>query len=159
MPTLNLVHINIHVADLDRSIAFYSLLGWREMFRLSDGGQGERRSPTFLLKFPPKNEHGGAVVRTSILTLGDDPRCATKLELMQYLEPPTIPKPFQARNEAGVHRLAHRVKDIDAMVRAAGVSIPYDPIDMKSEQLGSRQRYVLFNDPDDNLVELIELFR
>ncbi len=34
MAILNLVHINLHVTDLERSIAFYEKLGWRVMFDL-----------------------------------------------------------------------------------------------------------------------------
>ncbi len=55
-----------------------------------------------------------------------------------------------------------RVKDIDGMVqhlRANGVVIPEDPHDIVVGTLGSRQRFVLFPDPDENLIELIELFR
>ena len=34
MSILNLVHINVHVTDLERSIAFYEKLGWKVMFDL-----------------------------------------------------------------------------------------------------------------------------
>jgi len=160
MPVLNLVHLNLHVSDLDRSVAFYGLLGWKPMFPDGDMGEPHEMQPPIAVS--PKNDYGGGVVRTAILTLGDDPRAATKLELIQYVDPPPAPRPRKPKNEVGVHRIAMRVKDIDGLVadlRAKGVHFPHDPIDIGLAELGSRQRFVLFPDPDENLLEFIELFR
>ncbi len=146
MPILNLVHVNLHVTDLERSIDFYERLGWKVMFDLG------RREPVDL----GSGEEASAVV----LSLGDDPRCTTKIELMQYVSPPATPKPPQPRHEAGTHRIAMRVKDLDATLadfRAHGIEIRDDPHEVRS--MGGRQRFVLFTDPDGNLLELIELYR
>lgn len=156
MPILNLVHINLHVADLERSIDFYGKMGWSVMFELS------RHEPRDLDPVPinDKLEHGGGKVKTVVLSLGDDPRASTKLEIMEYVDPPTTPKPFKPKNEAGVHRLAMRVKDIHGTIakfRESGIDIPGEPREMKA--MGGRQLYILFSDPDNNLLELIELFR
>ena len=42
-------------------------------------------------------------------------------------------------------------------LRSLGIDIPDDPREIRS--MGGRQRFVLFPDPDDNLLELIELSR
>lgn len=156
MPVLNIVHINIHVSDLERSIAFYELLGWKVIHELS------RHSANYMepVAVSPLNVHGGGTTKGVILSLGDDPRQATKLELIQYVDPAPIARGFRPAQTTGVHRIAMRVKHIDDMVadlRAKGASIPDDPRDMAV--MGSRQRYALLPDPDENIIELIELFR
>lgn len=156
MPILNLIHINVHVSDLERSIAFYEKLGWKVMFDLS------RHKPNFLepMAVSPLNQHGGGMVKAVVMSLGDDPRQSTKIELMQYVDPAPAARPFKPSHEVGVHRLAMRVKDIDATVaefRARGVVIPEEPREIRT--MDGRQRFVLFPDPDENMLELIELFR
>lgn len=156
MPLLNLVHINVHVADLERSIAFYEKLGFSVQFELS------RHKPNFMtpVAVSPLNQHGGGMVRGAVMSLGDDPRCATKIELIQYVDPAPRARPFKPNCEVGVHRIAIRVKDIDGTVadlRAKGIAIPEDPHEIRT--MGGRQRYVLFPDPDETILELIELFR
>lgn len=156
MPILNLVHINIHVADLERSIDFYGRMGWTVMFELS------RHKPNFLepMAVSPLNEHGGGMVKGAVLSLGDDPRQSTKLELIQFVDPVPGNRPFRPANQVGVHRIAMRVKDIDATVaelRQNGIIIPNEPREIKT--MGGRQRFVLFPDPDENMLELIELYK
>jgi catechol 2,3-dioxygenase-like lactoylglutathione lyase family enzyme len=156
MPILNLVHINIHVSDIEASIKFYGLLGWKVMFDLRRGEPGYMQP----VKVSPLNEHGGGMTMGVVLSLGDDPRAATKIELIQYVDPKPSPRPFRPAHQVGVHRIAMRVKDIDATVadfRAKGILIPEDPHEIRS--MNGRQRYVLFPDPDENILELIELYR
>lgn len=146
MPILNLVHVNLHVTDLERSIDFYERLGWKVMFDLG--------------RHEPVDLGSGEKATAVVLSLGDDPRCTTKIELMQYLNPPATPKPPQPRHEAGTHRIAMRVKDLDTTLadfRTQGIRIPDEPREVRS--MGGRQRFVLFTDPDGNLLELIELYR
>lgn len=154
MPILNLIHINLHVADLERSIDFYQRLGWKVMFDLG------RDEPSELphVKTNGGRTYGGVPVKAVVLSLGDDPRAATKLEIMECTDPVTTPQADKPVVEAGVHRLAMRVKDLDATVaacREAGVEIDDEPHEIKT--MGGRQRFVLFTDPDNNLLEFIEL--
>lgn len=156
MPILNLVHINLHVADLERSIDFYQRMGWKVMHQLS------RYEPKPLAPVPlgENLEHGGGTTKGVIMSLGDDPRASTKIEILEFVDPPTTQKPFKPKNEAGVHRIAMRVKDIYGTVaefRERGIDIQDEPHEMSA--MGGRQLYVLFPDPDNNLLELIELFR
>jgi len=156
MPILNIVHVNLHVADIERSIAFYDRLGWSVMYDLSRH-EAKDMAPVPINDFL---EHGGGKVKGVVLSLGDDPRASTKIELIEYCDPATTPKPFKPRNEAGVHRVAMRVKDIEGTVRdlrAKGVPIEDEIYEVRT--MGGLQRYVLFADPDNNLLELIELSR
>jgi len=156
VPLLNLVHVNLHVADLERSIDFYRRLGWELMIDMS------RTEPAKFERIDVNERvvYGGGLGKVVILSLGDDPRCATKIELVEDVEPSSVPKPPRPPHEAGVHRLAIRVKDLDgtiALLRGRGIEIRDEPRVLFT--MGGRQRYVLLADPDDNLLELIELFR
>ncbi len=156
MPILNLVHVNLHVTDLERSIDFYERLGFEVMFDLGR----HRSTSTEPIRVSDRVAYGGGESKAVVLSLGDDPRCATKIELMQYVDPPPLPKPPKPPEEAGAHRLAMRVKDLDGTIadlKARGVPIDDAPHEVRT--MGGRQRYVLFTDPDDNLLELIELHR
>lgn len=156
MSLLNLVHINLHVSDLDRSIDFYERLGFSVMHDL---GRDQPKAMT-PVEVSPLNQHGGGTVRGVVMSLGEDPRCATKLELVQYVDPAPSVRPFKPNHEVGVHRVAIRVKDIDGTVadlRAKGITIPSGPHEIYT--MGGTQRYVLFPDPDETMLELIELSR
>lgn len=154
MPVLNLVHLNLHVADLERSIAFYEQLGWRVMFDLGRH-QASRQA---LVQVNDRVDYGGGSAKAVVLSLGDDPRCATKLELMQFEDPAAEPKPERPPWQCGVHRIAMRVKDLDETLAALrGRGLPVPELVSEASTMGGRQRYVLFTDPDDNLIELIEL--
>lgn len=152
---LNIAHVNVHVTDLDRSVAFYALLGWQPI-----AGTEWLDAPQQIdaLDCGPSLEHGGGVTRAAILACSDDPRATTALELMEYVEPAATAKPFKPRYEAGPHRIAMRVRDLDhavAELRAAGVEIAHEP--QETELLGGTQRYVVFADPDNNPIELVQL--
>jgi len=154
MPLLNLVHINLHVSDLDRSIDFYERLGFTVMHDL---GRNAPR-PMAPVEVSPLSQHGGGMVSGAVMSLGDDPRCATKIELIQFVDPAPTARPFKPNHEVGVHRIAIRVKDIDATIadlRAKGIVIPSGPHEVHT--MGGLQRYVLFPDPDESMLELIEL--
>lgn len=152
---LNIAHVNLHVADLDRSLGFYELLGWRPI-----AGTEWLTEPQQIpaLDCGPELEHGGGTTRAAILTCSDDRRATTAIELMEYVSPPATAKPFKPRFEVGTHRLAMRVRDIDqavAELRAAGVEIMHEP--QETELMGGIQRYVVFADPDNNPIELVQL--
>jgi catechol 2,3-dioxygenase-like lactoylglutathione lyase family enzyme len=153
MGILNLVHINLHVADLERSIDFYQRMGWQVMFDL-----GRDTAAPLVHVANSQLEYGGGLVKGVVISLGDDPRCATKLELIANVDPPSTPQPRKPVHQAGVHRLALRVKDLDATIaqlRTNDIRIDDEPHEIHT--MGGRQRFVLFPDPDGNILELIEL--
>ncbi|MGE0384927.1 MAG: VOC family protein [Gammaproteobacteria bacterium] len=157
MPALNFMHVNLHVTDLERSIAFYERLGFRIHY------EGDRREAATMPEFELNDrlEYGGGRHRAVLMSLGDHPRATTLLCLTQFVDPPATPKPFKPRHEAGTHRIAFRVKDLDGMLaglRAAGVDIRDPVVESEAPGLarGLRMRWTLFPDPDSNLLELME---
>ena len=143
-------HLNIVVADMERSLAFYvGILGMRVTFEV---------------------ELNGEWIETVTGLPGASARCVfcapsgggTRFELLQYHLPEgaTLPDNSLA-NTAGLRHFALEVNDLDvwyARVRAAGieaisapVAVPFTIVD------GQRKRLCYLRDPDGVIVELCEM--
>ncbi|UCE87493.1 MAG: VOC family protein [Deltaproteobacteria bacterium] len=143
----HIVHININVSDIERSVAFYRLLGFEVMHVLSDAPSDDVRQ---LMHF------GGRTTRGAVMSLGDDPLTSTKIELLEPVDPPPEPQGELPENRLGFSRLALRTKNLIPFyekLKAAGVAFLSEPIEI--DVVGAK-RYVLFRDPDGTLLELIE---
>ena len=145
-----LVHININVDDIRRSLGFYRKLGFEVMHVFGELPEGDR--PARGMRVP------GGEVCGAVISLGDHPRCATKIELLQWLAPESgapAPPPRGMR-EIGVARIAMRtVKLLEfcEKLRADGIEFELEPVDI--DVVGAR-RFALFRDPDGTLLELVE---
>ncbi len=144
---LNLVHVNINVTDIERSLEFYQKLGFKVMHVFGDRPTSD---VTEGMSF------AGRGVRGAVLSISDDPRAATKIELIQWLEPPARPQPERAEGQAGVARIAIRTKNLlrtCEMLRERGIEFLHEPQEI--DVVGAK-RFVLFEDPDRTVLELIE---
>jgi glyoxylase I family protein len=143
-------HVNIVVADLERSAHFYmELLGLRRGFEATLEGEWIER----VTGLP------GARARCVFLET-DEP--STRLELLQYLtsrgESITSSR---LPNTSGVRHLAFTLSDAGALdslvtrLRNAGVELLSDPVTVPFV-VGSlgRKRLCYFLDPDDTLIEI-----
>ena len=142
-----IIHVNINVCDIERSLAFYEALGFEVMHAFGERQAGGSWVP---MKFR------GRSCRGAVLTLGDHPRATTKIELLEWVDPPTEPAPARSETQAGVARVALRTKNLVAFtekLRAAGIAFESAPIEI--DVVGA-SRFVLFRDPDGTLLELIE---
>jgi catechol 2,3-dioxygenase-like lactoylglutathione lyase family enzyme len=150
----DMVHVNVNCTDLERSMAFYRTIGFRVMHVFGDGV--DRLDPDgdpSRGRNEPETGHTKGVV----MTLGDHPRCFTKLELLEHVSPRTETAPQRAHHEVGISRIALRCKDIEgevARLRAAGVI--FETGIRETESVGTA-RYAFFRDPDGVILELIEL--
>jgi catechol 2,3-dioxygenase-like lactoylglutathione lyase family enzyme len=143
----HIVHVNINVSDIERSVEFYRLLGFELMHVLADEPTDDVRQ---LMHF------GGRTTRGAVMSLGDDPLTSTKVELLEPVDPPAEPQGVLPENRVGFSRLALRTKDLIPFyekLKAAGVEFLSEPIEI--DVVGAK-RYVLFRDPDGTLLELIE---
>ena len=140
---LNVVHVNVNVTDIHRSLAFYRKLGFEVMHVFGDD-------------LETGIELGGRHTRGVVLSLGDDPRSTTRIELLESLHPKAEPQPERPPQRAGVGRIALRTRNLRAMVerlRSEGVEFEGDPWEI--DIVGAR-RFALLRDPDGTLLELIE---
>lgn len=144
-------HVNIVVADLERSVRFYcDVLGCRKTHDVHmEGAWIERiiglRGVTGLVAFvePP----GGGV----------------RIELLEYRAPPGVALPENSRaNTRGLRHVAFRVDDLAGMaarLRAAGVPLFSDPVRVPPgvAQFAAGDKSLLyFTDPDGVILELCE---
>lgn len=139
-------HLNIVVADMERSLAYYrDLLGMRQTFETELEGEwidtvvglpGARARCVFV-----QPEHGGM-----------------RLELLQYLEPCGSPLPATSQpNTHGLRHFAMEVEDLDTMVgrlRDAGLSVFSDPVRVPFTLVGGIRKSLVYTlDPDGVIVE------
>ena len=150
----DMVHVNVNCTDLARSLAFYEKLGFRVMHVFGDGV--DRLDPDGD-PLAGRREAASGHTRGVVLTLGDHPRCFTKLELLEHVEPRTEPQAPRALHEVGLCRIALRCKDLDGEIerlRAAGIEFETE---VRSTDSVGAARYAFFRDPDGVMLELIEL--
>lgn len=152
-PPLIWGHLNINVRDLERSIAFYELLGF-EVFRQGIPYLGLVRRE--LRTLPPSMAKALGVARDTrgracILQLDDG---LPKLDLIE-LDPPGERAPL-GNGDLGLVRLCLGSRELDADVdrlRSAGVELLSAP-QTDPERLA---RVAVCLDPDGTLIELIEV--
>jgi catechol 2,3-dioxygenase-like lactoylglutathione lyase family enzyme len=143
----DIVHLNINVTDIARSLEFYQLLGFQVMHVFGDAPTDDVSEGM---------AYAGGRMRGAVLTLGDHPRCWTKIELIQWVEPETEAAPQRSQRQAGVSRIALRCKNLlefHEKLQAAGVEFESEPQEI---DIVGAKRFVLFRDPDGTLLELIE---
>jgi catechol 2,3-dioxygenase-like lactoylglutathione lyase family enzyme len=147
----DIVHLNLNVSDIRRSLDFYRKLGFQVLHVFGDGPQGRGSDVEEGMAF------GGGRCKGAVIGLGDHPRCWTKLELIQWVEPRPEPREPAASTALGVSRIALRCKNIRALVErleAEGI-LMQTPV-QETDIVGAKG-FALFRDPDGVLLELIEL--
>jgi catechol 2,3-dioxygenase-like lactoylglutathione lyase family enzyme len=145
----DMVHVNVNVTDIRRSVAFYETIGFRVIHVFGDDKIG--LDPTGDVM----EGMSGGRTRGVVMSLGDHPRCFTKLELLEHVAPPTEPAHPRPMHAVGLARLAIRCKDLPAEVarlEAAGIAME----EIQETDIVGASRFVLFRDPDGALLELIE---
>ncbi len=144
---LNVVHVNINVTDIERSLEFYQKLGFKVMHVFGERSAGDPDDGTTF---------AGPGVRGAVLSISDDPRAATKIELLEWRDPPATPQDERAPRPARVARIANRTKNqlrFCETLGESGIEFLHEPQEI--DVVGAK-RFVLFEDPDGTVLELIE---
>jgi len=147
----DIVHLNLNVSDIQRSLDFYQKLGFEVLHVFGDGPGGGGDVVQEGMAFQ------GGRCRGAVITLGDHPRCWTKLELIEWVQPPPDPASPRGVHAVGVSRIALRCKHLDALVsRLEAEGIVFESQPQEIDIVGAKG-FALFRDPDGVLLELIEL--
>ncbi|MPY92488.1 MAG: hypothetical protein GEV08_05285 [Acidimicrobiia bacterium] len=139
-------HVNVNCTDLDRSRAFYELVGFKVVVELGLGGAPEMLRGVGL----PEGSKARAVL---MLLEPDNPR-GTRVDLIEWVEPATKGSNAPDLAHVGAVRLALWTIGIDEeyeRLRAAGVEFISEPVGM-----GDGTRFCCFRDPDGLVLELID---
>jgi len=147
----DIVHLNLNVTDIRRSLEFYEKLGFSVLHIFGDGPQGSGENVEDGMSF------GGGRCKGAVITLGDHPRCWTKIELIEWVDPPPEPRARSATRTLGVSRIALRCKNLRPLVsRLEEEGIEFETRIQETDVVGAKG-FALFRDPDGVLLELIEL--
>lgn len=152
MPALGWGHINVNVSDLDRSIAFYELLGF-DVYRpaipylnlvIEGPGQPMAEGGARALGLPP-----GCTGRGCVMQLG---RVFPKLDLIEVRE--GTPQRPLTNGDHGVVRICLSTRDlagVHAHLSSQGVEFLTPPQEMQDRMA----KVAVCRDPDGTLIELI----
>ena len=146
----SLFHLNINCSDLERSIAFYEGIGFKQVFRFDVSEDADESYAG--LGFTGQVEHRGPCV----MFLGDD-LYQTRLDLMQWVTPAPAPARPLDPQDIGVPRIALWTKNIDALhadLSAKGFQFLAPPAGPFHDRAIERVLYM--RDPDGLIVEFIE---
>ncbi len=144
-------HLNIVVADLARSVRFYTeVLGFRKTHDVTMEGDWIEQII-------------GLKGVKGLVAFVEPPDGGVRIELLQYVAPAgeALPENSQA-NTRGLRHVAFRVEDIGAMaarLRAAGVTLFSDPVKVPQGVVkfaAGDKSLCYFLDPDGTILELCE---
>lgn len=136
-------HVNVNCSNLERSLAFYKMLGFRVVLDMPGAGGAKLDKGLGLVD---GRGHG------ALMVLGDDQR-ATRLDLIEWLNPKTEGKPYPHLAHMGICRIALRTPNVPKVyeeLKAQGVEFFSEP-----QVFGGGVAFVCFKDPDGTIIELI----
>ena len=148
MAITGLVHVNVNCSDYERSLAFYQLLGFRELWRVPETNTPEVAAAVGM---PPYRVKGALIALE-----GANPPFV--IDLLEWKEPRDEGAPYPHLYHYGIARIALATNDLDgdmAKLAAAGALFLSKPASMPPSS-GSRARFVCFEDPDGTVLELVE---
>jgi catechol 2,3-dioxygenase-like lactoylglutathione lyase family enzyme len=139
-------HFNVNCTDLDRSLAFYEMLGFKVILDFSEGMSSKPMAEAFGMSH--------AQIRGVHLALGDDPT-ETRIDLVEFQNPKTEGKPYSHLHHTGIARMCFHTKNINQVyenLKGKGVHFFSEPQTLP----GSSVSIVCFTDPDGTVLELLE---
>ncbi|MBW1895886.1 MAG: VOC family protein [Deltaproteobacteria bacterium] len=139
-------HFNINCTDLERTVPFYEMLGFKVILDFGDGMESREMADAFGMdKANIKGVH---------LRLGDGAD-ATRIDLLEFQDPAPYGQPYPHLYHTGIARMCLKTTDIWQMydyLKSQGVEFLSEP------QLlpGTDVTIVCFKDPDGTFIELLE---
>jgi catechol 2,3-dioxygenase-like lactoylglutathione lyase family enzyme len=144
-----ILHANIVVRDLDRTLRFYrDLLGFKVAF--ADTTDDPKLGVTFGVK-------EGVRMRWALIRLGDDEN-SPFLDVEQWLLPEAVAGSYPSCNHVGICRIALQVVDIDKAyndMKGKGVDFLSSPQTVSIPEIGDFKLCCL-KDPDGIVLELVQ---
>jgi glyoxylase I family protein len=139
-------HINVNCTDLERSRAFYELVGFRPVVELGEGGSADMLRGLGLAS-------GGRAKAVLLMLNPDNPR-GTRIDLIQWTQPATHGTTADDLAHVGAVRIALWTVGIDdevARLRDGGIEFLSDVVAMPDGT-----KFCCFKDPDGTVLELID---
>lgn len=145
------VHAQVNVSDLDRSIAFYEMLGFEVI------SKGTIKDPGVFAALGVE----GTRMRGAFLRIpGRSTKVTPMIDMIQFVDPPPQGSPYPVLNHLGIARLCFQVDDIDAAAErlvAAGVELVGPVGELVTKGGGMRSKVLCFRDPDGTVLEYAQI--
>jgi catechol 2,3-dioxygenase-like lactoylglutathione lyase family enzyme len=144
-------HVALAVSDMERSIAFYrDILGFRKTLDMPLGSPSLDR----LLRMRPGTTGRSVILQQGLSTIGE-------VELVQFSPAPTPPTPAKGAGGLGAFLLSFEVRDeeladVYQRLLEKGIACYSEPQVLELPGYGAT-RAVVFEDPDGQLIELIQV--
>lgn len=149
MPIKDVFHVNVNCTNLERSRAFYELVGFHVVTEIGLGGAAEANRALGM--------RADAKARAVLMVLDPTKPRSTRIDLIEWADPPTHGTTAEDLAHVGAVRIALWTIGIDEeyeRLRAAGVTFLSEPV-----FLGKGVRFCCFPDPDGTILELIEFVK
>jgi catechol 2,3-dioxygenase-like lactoylglutathione lyase family enzyme len=144
-----IVHANLVVQDLDRTLRFYrDLLGFKVAFAATT------EDPKLAEALGVKE---GVRMRWALIRLGDDEN-GPFLDVEQWQLPKGVAGPRSSCNDIGIRRIAMQVADIEKAykdLKGRGVEFLSSPQTVGIPEIGDF-KLCCFRDPDGIVLELVQ---
>ena len=147
---LGIYHINLNVSNLERSQAFYEMLGFRVIEEFDQAGI-------------PELDQGLGMdytdTRALFMGLGRN-RPETVLDMAEWRQPKSQERQMPGITDIGMPRIALRVRNLDALYKeliSKGVEFISEPKELGF--LDRSPKFAICKDPDGIFVEFVELPR
>jgi glyoxylase I family protein len=139
-------HFNINCTNLERTLPFYEMLGFKVVFDMRDGMSSQEMAEAFGMP--------AAALRGVHLRLGDNEH-ATRIDLLEFTDPKPAGQPYPHLYHTGIARVCLKTTDICQVykdLKAKGVPFLSEPKTLP----GTSVTIVCFKDPDGTFIELLE---
>jgi glyoxylase I family protein len=145
MAIKDVFHVNVNCTNLERSRAFYEQVGFKAVVELGVGGARDMVRGLGLRE--------GSQAKAVLMMLEPDKPRGTRIDLIEWVTPPTQGSPAPDLTYAGAVRIALWTIGIDEeyeRLKKAGVEFLSEPVGMPGA------RFCCFKDPDGTILELID---
>jgi len=139
-------HFNINCTDLERSLAFYQLLGFKVILDFRAGMTSKEMAEAFGMQT--------ADLRGVHLRLGDAAE-ATRIDLLEFTDPAPTGRPYPHLYHTGIARMCLKTTNLErdyGDLSAKGIVFLSKPKTLP----GTSVSIVCFKDPDGTFIELLE---
>jgi len=143
----SLFHCNINVTNLDVSLPFYELLGFKIIIDFRDGMSSPELAKALGL---PEAKCRGVHLSAD----GDTNK--TRIDLVEFLEPKTEGQPYSHLHHTGINRVSIRTNGLQALyedLKAKGVNFISEPVTLPGT---NNFTFVCFKDPDGTVLQFVE---
>jgi catechol 2,3-dioxygenase-like lactoylglutathione lyase family enzyme len=143
----SLFHCNINVKNLDVSLPFYEMIGFKIIIDFREGMSSPQLAQALGLS--------QAVLRGVHLSADGDPN-KTRIDLVEFQDPVTEGQPYPHLHHTGINRVSIRIdnlKEAYETLKKKGVQFLSEPITLP----GTKDfTFVCFPDPDGTILQFVE---